>query len=75
MIDRIFEILAEITDRAADEFHAEDNLLTDVGMSSFEIIQLMAAIEQEYDIRIPTRELSSFTTPKSIADYIEKVKK
>ena len=71
----ILEIISDVADRPVEELHEDDDLLTDVGLSSFEIIQLIAAIEQKYNIRIPTRSLASFTTPKSIADYLNEVKK
>ena len=75
MLDNILEIIAEIKGEPVDKYGAEDNLITDIGLSSFEVIQLISAVEQTYDLRVRTRDLDRFTTPRSIVDYIREIKK
>lgn len=42
-------------------------------LSSFALIQLICAIEDEFDIEIPNSQIKKFKTVKDLADYIEKV--
>lgn len=71
MLQEILEIIAEITDQSVDACHADDNLITDIGLSSFDVIQLIAILEDKYTIRIQTQDLTKFTTPRSIAEHIK----
>lgn len=71
MLQEILEIIAVITDQPVNVNQADDNLITDIGLSSFDVIQLIAALEDKYTIRIPTHDLAKFTTPRSIAEYIK----
>ena len=70
MVTEILELISQTLGIELDISDADKNLVTDIGLTSFEIIQLVAATEQKYGIRIPTRKLAGFTTPKSIAEYI-----
>ncbi len=71
MLKDILEIITEINGHDADEYNENDNLITDMELSSFDIVQLIAAVEDKFNIRVPTRDLMGFTTPKSIVDYIQ----
>ena len=71
MLEQIFEIITEINGHEADEYTENSNLVTDMELSSFDIVQLIAAIEERFDIRVPTRDLIGFTTPKRIVEYIQ----
>ena len=70
ILKKVLLLVASVTEADTDGITADSNLITDIGLSSYEIIQLMWSIEQEFDITIPTRQLSSFTTPEKIAQYI-----
>lgn len=43
--------------------------------SSFALIQLICAIEDEFDIEIPNSEIKKFKTVKDVLHFIEKNKK
>lgn len=47
-------------------------LLADLGLNSFELIEMVCAVEEEFDIEIPDREIKSFKTVGDIMDFISK---
>lgn len=50
----------------------EDTLIKeDLGMSSFDLIQLACAVEDEFDIEIPDRAIKNFKTIADVINFIE----
>ena len=49
----------------------ESNLITDFGLSSFEIAELVCAIEDELDIEIPEKDLMKIKTVGDIYNYVD----
>lgn len=47
----------------------------DYNLSSFALIQLICAIEDEFDIEIPNSQIKKFKTVKDLVNYIEKATK
>lgn len=46
--------------------------LKDLELSSLGLVQLICAIEDEFDIEISNKELKSFKSVKNVVDYLEK---
>lgn len=70
MLERLTEIIREQT---GDNTINEDTvLLADLGMSSFDLINAVCLIEDEFDIEIPDRVIKDFKTVGDVMDYIEK---
>ena len=47
--------------------------LKDLDLSSLGLVQLICAIEDEFDIEISNKDLKSFKSVKNVVDYLEKV--
>lgn len=43
----------------------------DLGMSSFDLIQLVCAVEDAFDVEIPDREIKNFKTVGDVLAFIE----
>ena len=43
----------------------------DLGMSSFDLIQLACAVEDEFDVEIPDRAIKDFKTIADVISFIE----
>ena len=73
MLDRLQKIFNHLTGR-------EDIVITpktklnnkEYNFSSFALIQLICAIEDEFDIEIPNSEIRKFKTVKDVISFIEK---
>ena len=69
MKETILRILLEHS--KIDDVTPESNLLTDFGLSSLEIAELVCAIEDELDIEIPDKDLVHIKTVGDIYEYVD----
>ncbi len=79
MIEKMKELISEITEneRVIDDLDLEANLITDIGLDSLQFINMLLALEDEYDLDIDFEDFDMeefFIVGKLIA-YIEKNKK
>lgn len=73
-MERLIEILEELQPDV--DFNTVENLIDGRYLDSLTILSLVAEIEEEFDIEIPTVEIipSNFNSAKSIWALIEKLK-
>ena len=70
MFDRTVEILKEFVD-GDEEITMDSALIDDLGLSSLDVINVVAAFEDEFDIEVPDRVIPSLRTVTDIVDYLE----
>ncbi len=72
-MERLIEILEELQPDV--DFNTADNLIDGRILDSLTILSLVAEIEEEFDVEIPTVEIipSNFNSAKSIWALIEKL--
>ncbi len=71
MLNQIKQILSKYT-KTDLSLITEDTILTsDLGLSSYDVVSLVADFEDEFDIEIPDKDLRIFQTVKDIILYIE----
>ena len=68
MLKRITEILSKYT---KEEITAESTLVNDLGLSSFDIVSIVTAFEDEFDIEISDRDIRKLVSVSDIIEYIE----
>ena len=68
MLEKIAEILSKYT---KEEITAESTLVNDLGLSSFDIVSIVTAFEDEFDIEISDRDIRKLVSVSDISDYIE----
>ena len=68
MLERIAEILSKYT---KEEITLEATLVNDLGLSSFDIVSIVTAFEDEFDIEISDRDIRKLVSVADIIDYIE----
>ncbi len=73
-MERLIEILEELQPDV--DFNTVENLIDGRYLDSLTILSLVAEIEEEFDVEIPTVEIipSNFNSAKSIWALIEKLK-
>lgn len=72
MLERLTAILEERMGETGISISRDTVLLADLGLNSFELIEMVCAVEEEFDIEIPDREIKSFKTVGNIMDFISK---
>lgn len=73
-MEKLIEILEELQPDV--DFNTAENLIDGRILDSLTILSLVAEIEEEFDVEIPTVEIipSNFNSAKSIWALIEKLK-
>ena len=68
MSDRVIEIRREYTDNEVKE---NSDLINDLGMSSLDVVNLVVAFEDEFEIEVPDSKIKELTTVDRIVKYLE----
>lgn len=71
MLEKIKEIIAEQLAVDASTITEDSTFKEDLGADSLELFELIMAMEEEYDIEIPSEDLNSL---KSVGDLITYLK-
>lgn len=71
MIDKIKEILSGYSGISTEEISEETKLVSDLGLSSLDVVNIVVAIEYEFSIEIPDRDIKYLNTISDIQIYIE----
>ncbi|HOA33339.1 MAG: acyl carrier protein [Clostridiales bacterium] len=69
MKERILKIL--LSNPKIQNVTPESNLVTDFGLSSLDLAEIVCDIEDEFDIEIPEKDLVRIKTLQDIYDYID----
>ena len=59
---------------AADDVKIDSTFIDDLGADSLDIVELIMAFEEEFNIEIPDEITEKIKTVKDAVDYIEKEK-
>ena len=71
VFEKIQEIIAEQLDCDKDDITPDANLIKDLEADSLDAVEIITAIEDEYNIEIPEEKAEEFTTIASIVDFVE----
>ena len=70
MLEKIKKMISEKLNVDEDQI-TEDTVLTDdLGADSIDIVELIMAFEEEYDIELPTEELEHVSTVRDIMNLM-----
>ena len=69
--EKVREILLEILDILEADLNFDKKIRADFGASSVQVVEIVAAVENEFDMDIPEEDLSNLLTPSDIVRYIE----
>ena len=72
MLEKLENIFREITGVSDIELTEKTKINKISNISSLAVIQLICAIEDEFDIEIPNSQIKKFKTVKDIISFIEK---
>lgn len=71
MLEKIKEMVAEQLNVDVAEITEVTSFKDDLGADSLDLFELVMALEEEYEIEIPSEELENLTTVGSVADYLK----
>ena len=70
MLEKLQEIVRHFADDENIVITADTVLLTDLGLNSYELVQVVCEVEDAFGIEISDRTISSFKTVADVMDYI-----
>ncbi|MDY7017008.1 MAG: acyl carrier protein [Nitrospirota bacterium] len=68
---RVKEIIAEQLGLSVEEVANESSYVDDLGADSLDVVELVMALEEEFDIEISDDELEKIRTVQDTIDYIK----
>lgn len=71
MFEKIQEIICEQLSVDESEVTLEASFKEDLGADSLDLFELVMAFEEEYDIEIPTDDLTQLTTVGEVIEYLK----
>lgn len=72
VLDKIKEFIVEQLGVSEEDIQPETNLMKDLEADSLDAVEIIMAIEDEYDIEIPDEDAEKFQTIGDIVNYVEK---
>lgn len=71
MLEKIKEMTAETLGVEADKITENTSFAEDLGTDSLDLFELVMALEEEFDVEIPTEELEKLKTVGDVVQYLE----
>jgi acyl carrier protein len=70
--EKVKEIICEQLNVSAEDVVPEASFVDDLGADSLDQVELIMAMEEEFDISIPDEDAEKIATVKDAIEYIEK---
>lgn len=71
MLDRLKKVIVEQLGVEESEVTLESSFIEDLGADSLDIVELIMALEEEFDIEIPDEDAEKILTVGDALDYIK----
>ena len=71
MFEQIKKIVAENLNVEEDAITMEASFKEDLKADSLDLFEIVMALEEEFDMEIPSEDLEQLETVKDVMDYIE----
>lgn len=71
MLEKVKEILAEQLGIDTAEITEETTFKEDLGVDSLDLFELVMALEEEFNVEIPSEELEGLTTVGVVIQYLK----
>jgi len=68
--EKVKEIIVEQLGVTPEQVTPEASFIEDLGADSLDTVELVMALEEEFDIQIPDEEAEKITTVQQAVDYI-----
>jgi acyl carrier protein len=72
VFDKIKEIISDQLGIDAEEITMESSFVDDLGADSLDIVELIMALETEFDLEIPDEDAEKIAAVADVVNYIKK---
>ncbi|HHY63647.1 MAG TPA: acyl carrier protein [Clostridiaceae bacterium] len=71
IFEKVRDIIVEQLGVDPEEVKLESSFIDDLGADSLDIVELIMALEEEFDLEIPDKEAEKITTVGDAVEYIK----
>jgi len=71
IFDKVKEIIVDQLGVTEDTVVADASFIDDLGADSLDIVELIMALEEEFDLEIPDAEAEKIVTVNDVVEYIK----
>ena len=75
MLDAVKNLIIEYVDVPKENITADTMFFADLQMDSFEILNMICKMEEEFDVELPTGDMKNIYTVGDLVSYIEAKKR
>ncbi len=68
----LIQVISERLDVTMDSVTPQASFLDDLGADSLDVVELMMALEEKYNLEIPDADAEKIKTVQDVVSYIEK---
>ena len=72
LLDKVKQLVVDQIGVSADELDMDTNLMNDLEADSLDAVEIIMAMESEFDIEIPDEDAEKFLTIRDMVEYLEK---
>ena len=74
MLETLRNIICSYVDIAPEDITEESKLRSDIGLNSFDMVNVAVDLESEYGVKIDSKEFGGLKTVGDLLKYIESIK-
>jgi len=71
MLNRIVRLIQKALGREELSITIDTDLVGETGINSLELVELVSAFEEEFDVRVPDKDIRRFRFISDIVKYLE----
>jgi len=71
ILEKVRKIVADQLEKPLEEVQGESSFANDLGADSLDTVELVMALEEEFDIEIPDEEAEKIATVQAAVDFID----
>ncbi|MEC9489968.1 MAG: acyl carrier protein [Halanaerobium sp. 4-GBenrich] len=73
ILDKVIDIVAEELAVDRDEVTEDSSFIEDLGADSLDVVELVMAFEEEFDVEIPDEDAENIRTVEDAVSYLEDI--
>ncbi|MCQ2450166.1 MAG: acyl carrier protein [Clostridia bacterium] len=70
-LEKIAKILSDQLDVDVETINADTRIAEDLNADSLDVVELLLAVEDEFELEIPDEAIATLSTVGDVVDYIE----
>ena len=71
MEEKVIDIISQYAGIDKEHITLDSDIIQDLELSSFDVTELACELEDEFELEVPDRKISTFQTVRDVVEYIE----